>query len=115
MTNIRRAVPVTVASSVPAVTWIFVFPNPTTKSFRVTSSPAARTSMVPAFSLPTKISFPSSDTLQSISVRSDAPVFLMVAETPRPPLMVIVTAIGCSMVKVLVFSSSQMIRGCCYG
>jgi hypothetical protein len=98
MTKISRTVPDALAEAVPAVTAIPVLPKPITKSFTVTDSPAASDAIVPDFVFPMKINDPSRSIDQSISVISVVPVFLMVAETPSPPLIVISTA-GASTVK----------------
>ncbi len=73
MTKNNRAVPDALADAVPAVAAIPVLPKPITKSFTVTSAPAARDAIVPDFVFPTKMSFPSRSMVQSMSVRSSRP------------------------------------------
>ncbi len=107
MTKNTRTVPVAVASAASTCMVIPVFPKPRTKSLIVTDSPTPRESMVPDLVFPIKISFPSRFIVQSRSDRFIDPVFEMVAETPSPPFIMIVT-VGTSfwMVKEQVFSVS---------
>ncbi len=79
--------------AVSAVTSMFVAPNPRTKLFTVTDSPAA-ISTVSVFDFPTKTIFPSRAIVHETPVASPVPMFLITALTPNPPAIESTTIIG---------------------
>ena len=84
-----NAVAVAFSTQGPTVILIPVLPKPMTKSFTVTDSPTESDSIVPVLDLPMKISFPSRIMDQFRFERPIVPLFVIVAETPKPPFTVI--------------------------
>jgi hypothetical protein len=84
-TKKRITVPVTVFCASPAVTSIVVFPKPKTRSFTVIDAPAARDAIISFCKRPMKIRPPVNLIFHWILVIVEEPVFLITAETPKPP------------------------------